>query len=213
VKKYVITIINNPDSVEASQKCIESAKKFGYDVEVFPAITPENDVHKLFDYHQLSTDEFLDNHFSRTDPTMACFLSHHALWSVAHHLKEPIMILEHDAVFTSKLPEVEIHRLVNFGKPSFGTFDLPPFEGLFNLFSKGGQYLGGAHAYAVSPEGAGMLLEEARQCAKPTDLFINNQSIPGAKEYYPWSVVVDDRISTIQKEQGCLAKHNKVVPV
>jgi hypothetical protein len=31
---------------------------------------------------------------------------------------------------------------------------------------------------------------------------------PWLEEYYPWPVVVDDSFSTIQNQQGCLAKHN-----
>jgi GR25 family glycosyltransferase involved in LPS biosynthesis len=213
MKKYVITIMNNPASVEASNRCIESAKKFGYDVQIFPAITPANDLHKLFNYHELPADEFKDNPYSRTEPTMACFLSHHALWCVAHQLQETIMILEHDAVFTSELPNVEVDELVNFGKPSFGNFQTKVHDALYPLFSKGGSYLGGAHAYAVSPKGAKMLLESARKTAKPTDIFIGKSTVPGAKEYYPWPVVVNDSVSTIQKELGCRAKHNRVVPV
>lgn len=213
MKKYVITIMNNPHSVEAAERCIESAKKFGYEVEMFPAITPANDVYRMFDYFEFPTDAFDNNPYSRTEPTMACFLSHHALWCVANSLDESILILEHDAVFTSELPDVEIDTLVTFGKPSFGNFQTANAEGLYPLFSKGGSYLGGAHAYAVSAKGARELISSAMKDAKPTDVFIGNNSVLGAKEYYPWPVVVNDSVSTVQKELGCRAKHNRVVPV
>jgi hypothetical protein len=44
MKAYVITITTLPKSVEIANRCIESGKKFGINVEVFSAITPKNKV-------------------------------------------------------------------------------------------------------------------------------------------------------------------------
>lgn len=213
MKKYVITILDNPHSLEASERCIDSAKKFGYDVEVFPAITPANDPRDIFEKEGLPIKKFENNEYSRTEPTMSCFLSHYFLWKKAIDSDVPTLILEHDAVFKSTLPEVEVKGVTNYGKPSYGHFEQPPKPGLYSLFSKNGGYMGGAHAYAVTSQASKVLVEQAKKTAQPTDIFLNKQTFPRIKEYYPWPVVVDDRVSTVQKEKGCEAKHNKVVPV
>lgn len=209
MKKYVITILDNPHSVEASERCIESAKKFGYDVEVFPAITPADDPMKIFEEEGLPTAEFLDNMYSRTEPTMSCFLSHYYLWKK----EEDLLVLEHDAVFIEPLPDIEIHGVTSFGKPSYGHYNTPRSKGLYGLFSKPGGYMPGAHAYAVTKDASKVLVKQAKKTAQPTDLYLNSGTFPRIKEYYPWPVVVDDRVSTVQKELGCKAKHNSVVPV
>ena len=42
----------------------------------------------------------------------------------------------------------------------------------------------------------------------PTDVYLNTQFFPWLQEYYPWIAEAKDHFTTIQKEKGCLAKHN-----
>ena len=70
------------------------------------------------------------------------------------------------------------------------------------------RYFGGAHAYMVAPEGAKLLIEKAKTDAGPTDVFLNIHNFPWLQEYYPWIAEAKDSFTTIQKEKGCLAKHN-----
>lgn len=212
MKKYVITILDNPYSVQAADRCIESAEQFGYEVEKFPAITPADNPHKIFKEEGLPTKKFENNPYSRYEPALCCFLSHYFLWKKCVEDDWPILILEHDAVFKSSLPAV-FEDMVSYGKPSYGAFKTPPSEGLWMLFSKEGGYLPGAHAYALSSRGAEEFINEAPKSAQPTDVFINKAVFPELREYYPWPVVVEDSVSTVQEELGCLAKHNRVVPV
>ena len=45
---FVITMYNNAKSVDASKRCIESAKQYGYtNIMSFRAITPEDNPKKL----------------------------------------------------------------------------------------------------------------------------------------------------------------------
>lgn len=54
MKHYVITIEDNPKSVEAAERCIASGKKFGLEIEKFAATTPSNtDIHALMAQHKL----------------------------------------------------------------------------------------------------------------------------------------------------------------
>ena len=59
----------------------------------------------------------------------------------------------------------------------------------------------------MKPTAAKVLCEVAKQHAGPTDLFLRNELFDFVEEYYPWPVVVRDNFTTIQKEEGCVAKH------
>ena len=66
----------------------------------------------------------------------------------------------------------------------------------------------GAHAYAIRPEAARLLCEQAVFDAAPTDVYLNRKLFPWIQELYPWPVECRDTFTTIQNETGCLAKHN-----
>ena len=66
----------------------------------------------------------------------------------------------------------------------------------------------GAHAYMIKPSGAKALMEKAKTVAGPTDVFMNLKNFPWMEEYYPWPAEAHDSFTTIQKTEGCLAKHN-----
>ena len=85
---------------------------------------------------------------------------------------------------------------------------MPKIEGVYNLFSKPGGYLPGTHAYVVTPQAAAKLLEYSKIKPAPADLFLNKNAFPWIKEYYPWPIEADDTFTTVQNENGCLAKHN-----
>ena len=127
-------------------------------------------------------------------------------------LDTPIFILEHDAVVIRDIDLslicIGYHNqniILSFGKPSFGKFKVPPIRDSFNpLTSK--DYLPGAHAYVVSPSSARALLEKARDCAKPTDVFIHKDDF-AILEYFPWPVEVQETFSTVQNKYGIKGKH------
>ena len=55
-----------------------------------------------------------------------------------------------------------------------------------------------------------MFMQQARQEAKPTDVFLNIDTFPFLEEHYPWLVEAQDSFTTIQNSNGIAAKHNKV---
>jgi GR25 family glycosyltransferase involved in LPS biosynthesis len=69
-------------------------------------------------------------------------------------------------------------------------------------------YFPGAHAYMLKPAGAKAFIAKAHEKPLPTDIFINKVNFPWLEEYYPWPVEARDTFTTIQKVEGCLAKHN-----
>lgn len=210
MKFYVITIMDNKYSVDAANRCIESAKEYGYTVEMHPAFSPKDNPKKIFEEENLPLDEFkIDERFSRLEPCMCGFLSHRSLWKKSLKENIPLVVLEHDAIFLSKLPDkLAFDGIISFGRPSYGNFRKAKTEGVHKLFSKPGGYLPGAHAYCITPVGAKRLLTKASVNPAPTDLFLNNKNFPSITEYYPWPIWADDRVSTIQNIEGCVAKHN-----
>ena len=164
---------------------------------------------KIFEDEGLPFESFHhDERYSRLEPCMCGFLSHRELWKKSVLENKHILILEHDAIFMEKPKQIKFNKVISLGAPSYGRYRKPNQAGVYPLFSKVGGYLPGAHAYVVSPTGAQELLNKALTNPAPTDLFLNKTNFPWIQEYYPWPIKADDRISTIQKEEGCLAKHN-----
>ena len=217
IKSYVITIKNNSRSVEAAQRCISTAKNVGVDVEVFDAITPDDKPEEIAKAEGVILKKFNNNIFSRYENCVAAFLSHRSVWKKAIEHDEHVLVLEHDAVFKRPfdVSYIEKNDLVSLGHPSYGYYQTPLSVGILDkspiiikAFSKRGGYLPGAHAYVVSPIAARHMIEVSYKRAEPTDLFLNKTNFKYMMEYYPWPIEADDSFSTIQKEKGCIAKHN-----
>lgn len=207
LKAFVIGISENKDSVKSYTRTIKSGEKHGVKVEHHPANTPINtNLSEYFMKHNIPQVGFHER-YSRLDNCMAAFSSHHTLWRNCSRGKDAYLILEHDAIFVDSLPNTLLGHIVNLGKPSYGKFNTPSMIGESRLVSK--QYLGGAHAYMITPFGANLLLQRSQVDAGPTDVFIHNDRFPDViKEYYPWPIECRDSFTTIQNQTGCLAKHN-----
>lgn len=205
MKAYVIGIEEIPESLEYAHRCINSFKNF--QVNLFPAITPKNtNLEDEARKRKLNLQGFTDR-WSRKENAIACFLSHHSLWMKSYEEKEELLILEHDAVCVSDFPtSLEYDKILSLGKPSFGKFNIPRSHGVNPLTSK--LHFPGAHAYLVKAEGAKILLQQAKSFSEPTDVFLHLRRFPWLQEYYPWCVEVQDTFSTVQKEEGCVAKHS-----
>jgi glycosyl transferase, family 25 len=206
MKSFVITIEKNLLSNQAADRCIKSGLKHGITIEKFDAITPADDPIKLAEKFNIPTANFREK-YSRFENCLAAFISHHGLWMKSIALNESILILEHDAVVIGDIPEIPYNSLVvNLGAPSYGKFKSPPILGLNMLSSK--PYFGGAHGYIVTPKGAEKLIKEVPKSARPTDLYLNSNTFNWLQEYYPWPIEARDSFTTIQNENGCVAKHN-----
>mgnify|MGYP002641434453 FL=1 len=205
MRAFVITIQHNEKSVTAAKRCIESGKKFNQHVEMWKAQSPDTlDIHQWFSEKSISN-RYFHEEYSRLENCMAAFSSHYTLWQHCMNLNQPILILEHDAVFVDKLPVVSQGHIVNFGKPSYGDWQIPNFVGESRMFSK--PYLPGAHAYKITPTAAEELIVRASVEAGPTDVYIHRERFPFVNEYYPWPIEVKETFTTIQRKMGCYAKH------
>jgi len=208
MKNYVITIMDNPNSVEVAERCISSGQRFGMPIEKFEAITPKSDLTELMAKEKIKKEGF-EERWSRMPECMSAFMSHYSLWKKSVELNEEITIFEHDAVIMDPIPYINDYRgCISFGRPSYGRYNNPPSLGVNGLISK--PYFPGAHAYRVKPNIAQLLIDEAKYHARPTDVFLNINTFPFLEEYYPWPVEAHDSFTTIQNENGIQAKHNYV---
>lgn len=197
MKIYINYLPDLDRSVEVATRCRESCEQFGYTPIMWPASTtfpPEMKVHPSME----------EDKFSRRDRALANFYTNYRLWQ---EVDSPSLILEHDAVMTAPIPSIEWPAITNVGKPSFGAYETKKKPGLYPLFSKVGGYFPGAHGYIVTEEGAAMLLEKAEEGAMPLDLYLHRERFD-CYEYFPWFIEARDSFTTIQKEEGCRAKHN-----
>tara|TARA_B110000495_G_C22925976_1_gene541123 strand:- start:112 stop:768 length:657 start_codon:yes stop_codon:yes gene_type:complete len=209
MKAFVIAIQELQSSIRSANKCIMSASEYDVEVELFDAITPNNDPYKMLIDKGISEKNF-EEVWSRTDRCISAFLSHHTLWERCAEDNEPFLIFEHDAIVEGNIPTDILDyenkaMLISFGSPSYGKFNTPPKFGLNKLISK--QYLPGAHSYMINPKAAKIMIEQAKTDAGPTDVYLNNNRFDFLHEYYPYPVVVKDTFTTIQRKEGCMAKH------
>jgi len=205
---YVITIDDDDRSKSAAQRCIDTAASFGLVVKNHSAYTPRNcDPVERLQSLGISSAGFYEK-YSRYENAIAAFLSHYSLWERCWKSGEPLFVFEHDAVVLAPVPKIPFKGLMSIGAPSYGKYNDPLTMGVNPLTSK--PYLPGAHAYAINPFGAKAILDEIHNSgqAGPTDVFLNINRFPWLQEYYPWPVHANDSFSTIQKREGCLAKHN-----
>ena len=210
MKGYVGTVFEIPESVKMAERCVESGKQFGVDVELFPSTYKDNYEHEL-ERQGLKVAKF-DETYSNIDAVVANFCTQYRIWMEIFYSREPGIVLEHDAVFTSSIPPIVTNAkadIINLGKPSYGKFRSMNKPGIYPMFSKTGGYIPGAHAYYITVAGANQLIEKARQLgASPCDLFLSKSNFPSIAEIFPWCVEADDEFTTIQKSKGCIAKHN-----
>jgi GR25 family glycosyltransferase involved in LPS biosynthesis len=205
MKHYVITMMNSVPSVTVAKRCIESGAKFDLEIVMAGAVIPEHDPYAIANRMKIPTAQFAER-WSRPMNCLAAFLSHHMLWEKSVELDEEVTIFEHDAVVLNPIPDwINYTGCISFGQPSYGKFNTPSLMGVNQLVSK--QYFPGAHAYRVKPAAAKILIEEARMSACPADIFLGLSRFPWLQEYFPWPVEARDNFTTIQNENGIIAKH------
>ena len=156
---------------------------------------------------------------------IACMASHMTLWHLCTRMKEPIMILEHDAYFTRKFDWQEFkdkHRenlkgssVIALNNPLGATrkanlyyekviessgaketiVNVPIIDGL-----EIPQGLPGNSAYIIYPNAARHLLKTVFLCGMwPNDALMCQQIIPGLKISYPFYTQVQGVRSTTTK--------------
>lgn len=198
MKTFLIRIKDHPLSEKESKDCLRSADLYSYkeDIQIFDAITPKRG------YKDILGDRpnIFDN-YPRPDRVACCFASHYLLWKKCIELNEPILILEHDAIFIDEFPDVEFDMCCTFGEPTYYQpqyidFDTPKIDGIQTLTDK--NFLG-HHAYAMKPEAAKIFVEDCDTTVlSPNDLWMTKEKYPWLQEYRPFPISAQRSASTVQ---------------
>jgi len=134
MKAFIITLHNHHESTVGARRCIQTMQEHNCNLEplIYPAVTPENlsntierffGADKLFQprytyptegekYDMRSGMKLTAYKGANIKRRIACFMSHYSLWVECVKSDEPIMILEHDAVFTRKFEWNKFKRVI-----------------------------------------------------------------------------------------------------
>lgn len=179
MKSFVIGIEGIPASMDQVSKTLESAKQYGYQCEWFKAHTgitadvlfKEDGVFfpttcppliSAFQFNYTIT-RWLTRQGAR-----GCLASHYTLWKRCIELNEDIIILEQDGIFLREWDDSIVYRDVLHLDPIGGRHNdawrvlHDASDGIHDFkynSIKTGERMAGAHAYAIKPHAAKILLD------------------------------------------------------
>jgi len=219
VKAYVITIRGDEYSERVADRCIESGYDAGIQVKHFNAVTAD-EAHDVIKDRGLKwtwgtgcKKTGLKHHsYGGNDAArMGCAMSHYALWEKCAWGGEPLMILEHDAVFINPFVPFSFQSVCMINDPLGAT---PRGDWWSEQMTKRGDGvwpktevfddsrpdgLAGNSAYVLQPSTALHLMNTVRWLGVwPNDATICRQLVPNLEEHYPFITEVRAERSTIQ---------------
>ena len=221
MKAFIITIIKNRNSLDYAENCLQSIKDTGSDLDarIFNATVPET----LFDVNwtwPLDSKKVCakSNLFLKPYKTVdnrkriAAAQSHYRLWKESINLNEPIMILEHDAIFKRKFIEPKTNDDVgaySINDPRGATFKAKDYH---NSLNEGinevpwvtkcqiPQGMPGHSAYVIKPWAAKKVVEQQNAIGWwPNDAIMCRQLCPWVRVYKPYFTTIQDITSTTSK--------------
>lgn len=209
MKAYAIVIKDNEVSQHGYNTLVETSLKVNNDFTInkFEAVTPPY-VNATMAEHNLkwnypwsgTVSDFATGltksayETKNPEARIACALSHYLLWKTVITLNEPILILEHDAVFVNKIdfdPDKSNMWAIGINNPLGATRRSREF---YTSILKGSgsimpvptidkfdvpQGLAGNSAYIMKPEGARAMIDLVKQFGLwPNDALMCKQLIP-----------------------------------
>jgi GR25 family glycosyltransferase involved in LPS biosynthesis len=203
MKSCVIYVENHKRSIAQARRCIESCKKFGYDITTLKGSTPQN-MKIPFEYPEIKDGRV--RIFKRENPKKylakkACFSNHIRIWKKVIEVGEPILVLEHDAIAIKEWDEPEYKEILTLNMQSAMSRSIahavkPPVaayskEGIQDIKTSGSKliynrqnhYKGsfmmpGTAAYVINPAGAIKLLKALVEDGwEQSDYFMNTYNV------------------------------------
>jgi len=228
MRAFVITLKDNTYSEKKASECIASAAGFETAVERFYGVDKLH-AEQVMNDHDLTWKWAKNNTESVICPIsglkqfpynaadlrakIGCSMSHYLLWKKCIELDEPILILEHDAVFLRELPDFEFKGICQINDPSgatrkghwwsqqmiarggFGAFEKTWVTSESERMIPDG--LAGNSAYVIRPWAAKELVNTFYKYGVwPNDATMCKQLFPYLEEYYPFITNVNQTQST-----------------
>ncbi len=228
MKSYVITLKDHEYSTRVANRCIASAKKHGLTVKTYNAVDKYNAEYLMdemgikwtwannntegrkCEYTGLTQFPYAAVEFSTK---IACAMSHYFLWLKCIEMDEPILILEHDAVFLRPLPNIEFNGICQINDPDGATRRGGWWSNeMINRNVVGVQEktwvtnenqrdipdgLAGNSAYMIKPWAAREVIDKINEIGLwHNDALLCKQIFPYLEEYYPFITKVQQECST-----------------
>jgi len=167
-KTFIIVLKDIPISEKLASDCLESAKKYNWDLEIFHGvngntITPES-------WNSIGVTPLLNKPSMNKPGTWGCFFSHFRLWELCVSLDEPIVVLEHDAVIKNYWPIIEINNSIVKLHRRYKTDRIDETSGI---------YTKSTHAYCILPDHCKKLIAFSKSTgAFATDAMMGSNVVP-----------------------------------
>ena len=229
MKAFVITLWNNEYSQQKADECLTSAAKVGLEVLKWHGVNKDK-ANEIMDKEGLEWTWAHNNTKNMICPKtglqqfpytakdirtkIGCSLSHYMLWKECVELDEPILILEHDAVFLRPLPEdIKFNGICQINDPEGATRKGHWWSQYMIRCGRAGAHektwvtteserkipdgLAGNSAYMIKPWAAQELINKFHELGVwPNDATMCKQLFPYLEEYYPFITKVNQTQST-----------------
>ena len=205
LEAYCIRIQDNPTSIKGFDKLVQTSLNVGneFSINIFNAITPDNKQQEQVFWtwpwigeEMCLRSGLLKKAYPTVDPNkrIACFYSHYNLWKMSIEKNKSILVLEHDAMFVSKLDLSILSKpfdIIGINNPIGATRRAKDFDQIVRSNKPGTvvstpriddpfvpQGIAGNSAYIVKPAGAKALISKVRELgAWPNDALMCYQNI------------------------------------
>jgi GR25 family glycosyltransferase involved in LPS biosynthesis len=231
MKAFVITISGHKFSEHQANRCIESGQQIGnIAVEIFYGIDKtrarsvmencgltwtwanNNTKQSICPITKLKQRPYYN---ANLEAKIGCSMSHYFLWKLCVELNEPILILEHDAVFVRKMPDINFRGICQINDPKGGGRNGSRLQetmirrgtvgvhrktpnSIDRLIPDG---LAGNSAYMIKPFAAQELIDKYHQLGVwPNDATMCVQLFPYLEEYYPFITKVEHKNRSTSSE-------------
>ena len=183
MKAFIIYLKEVQATIDAALECKQSARQHSIDAWMLEGYTPSraDQFIKEKNLKPYSPGPKLYNIKWSKPGVRGCFVSHYHAWLKCIELEHNIIVLEHDARIVNEYLEVEFEDVLQLGHNRNGVDDAQDQQSWTeeNTFQRKGVYMmDGAHAYAITPQGAKKLVEAVHtRGMSPADWHICNEHV------------------------------------
>jgi GR25 family glycosyltransferase involved in LPS biosynthesis len=227
IRSFVITLQDHDYSQRKADRCIQSAldvgkinveKFYGVDKAISRSVMKNVDLEWTWANNNKNPSvcpitglKQLPYYGANLDAKIGCSMSHYLLWKRCVSINEPILILEHDAVFIREFPEFDFEGICQINDPKGGGKNGRRLSEKMIKQNREGVHpktpntndplvpdgLAGNSAYVIKPFAAQELVDKFHELGVwPNDATMCIQLFPYLEEYYPFITKVEQDIST-----------------
>lgn len=179
---YLISLENHALSQKLSNECLESAKFYGWDINIWSGTNGYNVTKTTWE--NIKVRPLIDMYNMAKPGVQGCFMSHFNLWNKCIELNSEIIILEHDAIINSPWnvslsSKNELIKLFLFRKKKRDRVD-----------EYTGSWTPGLNAYLIHPTQAKLIINFCKTIgALPADVIIGKNIVNYKHLDYPLTII------------------------